>query len=517
MDVLLVRPPEPQMSKFYSKGESLGLGYLAAVLRKNGLSVEIIDSVLMDLNHDQALSEIHKRDFAVLGFSVFALAMKETANLVSELRARGCRAHITLGGHFPTFRAKEILGRYNQFDSIVRYEGEYTLLNLVQNILSNKGLNDVMGITYRDGEKIIENKDRPTLVDLDSLPFPERDMLPYALKYSKDIYLSTSRGCWGSCTYCSISPFLPDGFHSPKWRCRSTKNVVNEIELLLSEYDHNFFGVGDSNFIGPGRVGEKRALDIADEIINRNLAIKFAVYTRVDQVEYKLFKRLKEAGMTTVYLGVESGVQSMLDRWKKNTTVEQNLRAIDICEKLGLHVEAGFMLYDPYTTLEEISQNLIFLHETGIFDFPNLLAKIEVRAGMAMEKQLFIEGRLKGDAITPAYDMVDPSVELFHSKICQILEPLSPVYLQLRDVKKSSHNIPVETLRLIMKRLNLKALSFARNLMDYIIMKDAHADNYSDTLRKKSDSEAKRLLKLITFFEIDNILIDKVKVFETKE
>jgi hypothetical protein len=109
--------------------------------------------------------------------------------------------------------------------------------------------------------------------------------------------------------------------------------------------------------------------------------------------------------------------------------------------------------------------------------------------------------------------MTDHRVELFHSKICQILEPLSPVYIYLRDMK-SSRTVPLETLNLIKKRLNLKALSFARTLADYIKMKDSNIHNYSNDLLEKSDEEAERLWTLITFLEIDNIIMNRIEVLE---
>lgn len=515
MDVLLVRPPEPQMSKFYSKGESLGLGYLAAVLRQNGFSVEILDCVLLDIDHNRAMAEIKKRNFTILGFSVFALAMEATAALVSDLRALACDAHITLGGHFPTFRAKTLLQRYPHIDSIVRYEGEDTLLDLVRTIKDGKDCSAVKGIAFRHHGEIIENEDREPVADLDSLPLPSRDMLPHAMKYGGDIYVSTSRGCWGNCTYCSISPFRPKSSKVPGWRARSAKNVVDEIEHLVSTYNCNSIAIGDSDFIGPGKAGRKRAGEIADELNERGLNIRFAMYTRVDEVDFDLFQKLKEAGLSTVYLGIESGVQTALDRWKKHTSVAQNYRALDICRTLGLHVDAGFMLYDPYTTLEEISQNLQFLQETGVFDFPTLLAKMEVRAGMAMEEHLAKEGRLKGNDLTPSYDMLDPMAELFHRKICGILEPMSAVYLYLRDLGNIK-GIQTDTVSLIKQKLNSDALALALQLCKHIQMQTESMinDELVVNLREKAEKEAIRLFRLGYFLEYDNIKHNKMVMQE---
>lgn len=515
IDVLLVRPPEPQMSKFYSKGESLGLGYLAAVLRRNGYSVEILDCVLLDIDHKQAVDAIRKRQCNILGFSVFAMAMGETVSLISELRSLGCDVHITLGGHFPTFRAKALLERYPLIDSIVRYEGEYTLLDLVRAIKEGKDCSTVNGISYRKQNEVIENEDREPVLDLDSFPFPARDMLPNALKYGSDIYVSTSRGCWGNCTYCSISPFRPKGFKVPGWGARSAKNVVDEIEYLVKTYDCSSIAIGDSDFIGPGKTGRKRAGEIADELKRRGLNIRFAMYTRVDEVDFDLFQKLKEAGLSTVYLGIESGVQTALDRWKKHTSVAQNYRALDICRMLGLHVEAGFMLYDPYTTIQEISQNLQFLQETGVFDFPTLLAKMEVRAGMAMEEHLAKEGRLKGNDLTPSYDMLDHTAELFHHKICRILEPMSPVYLYLRDLGNVK-GVQTDTVSLIKQRLNSVALTLALQLCKYIQKQTESIinDEIVVSLREKAEKEAIRLFRLGYFLEYDNIRTNKMVMHE---
>jgi len=502
MNVLLVRPPEPRISRFYNKGESLGLGYLAAVLRQHGFEVEILDCVLLDWDHHRAMEEISKRDFAILGFAVFAVAMEEAANLASPLRERGCVAHITMGGHFPSFRAREILEEFPQFNSVVKFEGEYALLELAQAIKKEEDWSGIHGLILRDGNSVRVNPIREPIVDLDDLPFPARDMLPHALRWARDAYICTSRGCWAKCTYCSISPFSRKA-GAPPWRARSPKNVVDEFEYLLRTFDPPAIGVVDADFIGPGRMGRRRAFAIADEILKRKLDFRFSIYTRVDEVEYELFEKLKAAGMTTVYLGIESGVQAALDRWRKHTTVEQNYRALEICKQLGIHVEAGFMLYDPYTTINEIRQNLRFLDETRVFDLPNLLARMEVRAGMPMEEQLRREEKLKGSYRDLDYEMPDPRAEIFHDGICQVLEPLVPVYLKFRDLKHMS-GLPSETIGLAQERLNLKALRLAQQLVDAVTdvrSEDSKAvENAVQWLEKQAEQEADRLWRVAWFF-----------------
>ena len=503
MKVLLVRPPEPQMSQFYNKGESLALGYLAGVLREHGVDVEILDCVLLDWDHARATREILERDFGVLGLTVLAVSLEGAADLARSLRDGGCSAHITVGGYYPTFRAREILAEHAVFDSAILFEGELTLLELVEAIRSQREWRSVHGLAWRDGESVRVNPLRAPILDLDSLPFPARDMLPYALRWERDAYACTSRGCWGQCTYCSVASFYRNA-GAPPWRARSARNVVDEFEFLQCNFSPPAIGIVDADFVGSGHRGRRRALDIAGEIRQRGLALRLGIYARVDEVEYGLFQTLKEAGVTTVYLGIESGVQSALDRWRKGTTVEQNYRAIEVCARLGIHVEAGFMLYSPYTTMEEILQNLRFLDETKTFDFPSLLARMEVRAGMPMEDQLRKDGRLESSCRTPSYRMPDPRAECFHASICRVLEPLAGVYLRLRDLKRTP-GVPSASVALAQDRLRLRALGLARALADAMGENSPESEPARDTsvelLRSQSEQEANRLWRVASFFE----------------
>lgn len=499
MDVLLVRPPEPQMSRFYNKGESLGLGYIAAVLRQSGVETEIADCVLLDWDHATAVREILRKDFKVLALTVFAVAMDDAAALVQALRAGGCDAHITMGGHFPSFRATEVLGEFAEIDSVVKFEGEFVVRDLALAVRDGHSLEGIQGLIFRSKGVVHENSPRPPIRDLNGLPFPARDMLPLALEWERDALICTSRGCWARCTYCSIAPFSRVS-GAPAWRARSPQNVVDELQFLVETYAPPAIGVVDADFVGPGKVGRRRSMEIAMEIMARKLELQLGIYTRVDEVDLELFAMLRTAGMTTVYLGIESGVQAALDRWDKRTTVEENYRALDLCASLGLTVEAGFMMYDPYTTLEEISENLEFLRRTEAFDFPSLLARMEVRPGMPMEAQLRSEGRLSGNYRDSRYSMIDPRAEVVHTGACRILEPLAMVYLHLRDLR-SETSVVAPALDLLSTRLNLKALGFLRDFAGLVAeiapSSFSSIGGHEAAFIREAEAEASRLLRMV--------------------
>lgn len=409
MDVLLINPP----LKVEDPTEHLGLAYLAAMLRAKGnYDVEIIDAPLNGLSLSQTVKEIAKRQFKVLGISIpyqqWALVPLKMANM---LRSRGLKAHVTIGGFFPSFAYENLLEQFHSIDSVIRGEGEETLLDLVTALVQGDDWRQVKGIAYREGDEIVCNPTHPLIRDLDSLPFPERDTLPSALRRCGYASLLSSRGCYARCTFCSVVSFYGIGA-GPRYRARSVQNVVEEIARLQKEFSVAKFFFNDANLIGPGRAGKDRAWRLADEMISRGLQINFSIQCRADDVEEDLFSYLKEAGLRRVFIGIESGVQEVLDRFKKGVTIAQNLEALEILKRLGLNMAIGFITFDPDTKLEDIMDNIAFLKKAGVYRNKqatvDLLNRLQIFAGTPIEETLLKQGRLRGAYLHYEYDISDP-------------------------------------------------------------------------------------------------------------
>jgi len=416
MDVLLINPP----LKLEGPTEHLGLAYLAAVLRKRGnYEVEIIDAPLSGLSLSQIIEEIARREFKVLGISVpyqeWALGPLKMAGM---LRSRGLKAHITVGGFFPSFAYENLLKEFPGIDSVVRGEGEETFLELVTALIQGDDWRGVDGIAYRDGDEVVCNPPRPLIKDLDSLPFAERDTLPLALRRSGYASLLSGRGCYARCTFCSVVSFygLSAG---PRYRARSPENVADEVEGLQREFGVSKFFFHDANFIGPGRAGKDRARRFAEEVLSRGLQINFSIQCRADDVEEDLFSYLKEAGLRRVFIGIESGVQEVLDRFKKGVTVAQNLEALEILKRLGLNMAIGFIMFDPDTKLEDLVENVNFLKRAGVFGNEratiDMLNRLQIFAGTPVEEALLREGRLRGTYLHYEYDIADPLAAMVYT------------------------------------------------------------------------------------------------------
>ncbi|HLC00785.1 MAG TPA: radical SAM protein, partial [Candidatus Bathyarchaeia archaeon] len=308
--VTLVNPPTPSGAVGHLPFALLGLGYLAAVLEKNHYQVDVIDCQVLKLSFDEFRNELSKRKPDVVGMTATTLTYNsalQTARIAKEVHPNCVTA---LGGPHVTFWDEKALQECPQLDVVVRREGENTMLELVQRIEKGKDYSDVVGTTCRRNGKFVHNPDRPYIEDLDSLPFPARHLWPMEkLRETEDIlYLATSRGCVYWCEFCTTVRM-----HGRKYRIRTPKNVVDELEFLHKTYNVTNFTFCDDAFT----VDQTRTEELCSDILRRGLKIKWNCGTRVDMLTKELLVKMKEAGCISVWFGVESGSQQVLDAMKK--------------------------------------------------------------------------------------------------------------------------------------------------------------------------------------------------------
>ena len=252
----------------------------------------------------------------------------------------------------------ETLKESPSLDAVVIGEGEETLTDLANNYCETnyKNLDEVKGIVYRDikTENIKINQPRPLINDLNSIPFPARHLVPfesYGSTKDRTSDMITSRGCVYSCGYCSSSLVM-----GKKFRSRSPENVVDEIEELQGNYQVKDIAFMDDTFM----LNKKRANAIADEIKSRGLDIGFVASSRVDMVDKNLLEKLKSAGLSTLYYGVESGSQRVLNLMKKGITLTQAETAVKTAKDIGVEVLTSFILGFPGETRDEIDETINF-------------------------------------------------------------------------------------------------------------------------------------------------------------
>jgi len=398
MKVVLLQPRFDEPEPLASRTESLGLGYIASVLRRDGHEVELLDAQLRNLTRKETVQEVLAREFDCLGITAADAHKKTLISTVRAVRRKRRNAIIVVGGYLPTLSMEQLLAACPEIDFVIRGEGETVASDVFGRISRSEEWRDTPGIAFlKDGAPVL-NQPPPLIKDLDSLPFPARDALNQSVAPAPAL-VSSSRGCYHRCAFCCIHTFYGvSGSRVPRYR--SPESVVNEIESVAAATGIKKIGFVDDDFVGPGAKNRERVTRIAEEIRARKLGITFSAEFRADEIDDDLLKVLKEAGLTRVLIGIESGVQRQLGTYNKRITVEQNRRAIETVRRAGLDFSAGFIMLDPYVTVDEIEQNLRFMRETGLSGRANIasvqsMMRLKIFHGLPLTEQLRQEGLLR--------------------------------------------------------------------------------------------------------------------------
>jgi radical SAM superfamily enzyme YgiQ (UPF0313 family) len=401
----------------YEDRDNLGIRYLLSSLRRAGHSGDIVRyrSDPRDL-----IDRVRSDCPIVIGFSlIFQYMAPDFEGVIRALRAAGIKTHITMGGHYPSFDPEEILRRIDGLDTVVRYEGEETLTELVERLKTGRPWQDILSIAYRNGDGVVTNALRPPVSDLDTLPRPERASFNYEAEPLPTAAILGSRGCPWVCTFCSIRPFY-EAQGGALRRFRKPAEVVAEMLDLYNQRGIYLYLFQDDDFLAGGRHARQWACEIADQIIDVNLAgkIAFKISCRSDEIDRDCLKHLQRGGLTHVYMGVEAGDESDLLEMNKRLKPVTHLEAGKVLRSLDMSFDFGFMMLQPYSTFQTIRNNIQFLEEFvgdgyAVASFCRMLPY----AGTPIKTRLEKEGRLLGTPFEPDYKFLDPKIDLFYDWI----------------------------------------------------------------------------------------------------
>ncbi|TLD42327.1 MAG: Mg-protoporphyrin IX monomethyl ester oxidative cyclase (anaerobic) [Candidatus Jettenia ecosi] len=417
MPVILLEHPRPENPNRFEDvvnaplSACLFTGYIAAVFRKHKIETEIINAHLYDWSIEQTIVHLSKRLSPLLCVHMVYLWERthDVFDMLSVIKSKNNRVHINLYGYYPTFAHKKILTDFPSIDSVTIGEPEFISLDLARCILSQRGIlhspspedisyspffrggiRGIDGLARRDKSGEVIFHPRHPIQEIDQLPYPDRQDIELYKKKNIATYIQGSRGCYGRCTFCYLNPFYGQ---ISQWRSRSVKNIVDEMLILHREYSIGNFYFSDANFFGPGKSGRERAITLAELILINDLNIHFGFECRVNDIEEYSLSRLVMAGLTKVFLGLESGDPESLKRIKKHTTVDENKKAIQLLRDYGIEPTFGFIMFEPHSTLESVRNNFEFLKEVEIMTSP------AVTAHLLHHRQTLFEG-------TPDYQSV---------------------------------------------------------------------------------------------------------------
>jgi anaerobic magnesium-protoporphyrin IX monomethyl ester cyclase len=280
----------------------------------------------------------------------------------------------------------------------------------------------IHGLAVRQNDSVLQTPSRALLRDLDALPFPYRTKEMLALR---EMNVAGSRGCYGSCTFCTINPFY--GGQS-RWRSRTPLNVVTEMTALLEEHpDKDRFYFVDPNFFGPAPRGRERAMTLA-RLIQERFSIRFGLEGRVDDIDEEVVEALVAAGFDEILIGLESGSDATLKRLNKRTSVEQNRRALRILRANGVEPNVGFIMFEPDSSLEDVRVNLAFLEEEHLLDRLSITANVLYHQQILLAptpsfKSALAEGRLR---VTPG-NPYEGAIPYRHPEVSFLAETMAEV------------------------------------------------------------------------------------------
>lgn len=330
------------------------LAYTAAVLEESGFRVHGIDAVQKELSIEGFAAEVKRINPGLVVLETSTPSIEHdlrTARAVKE----ACNATVLLVGPHASIYHQDILEENPAVDMIARGEFDYTVRDVTRALAGGEGLEGVLGISYRQDGGVKVNPDRPLIEDLDGLPYPARHIfLPQ--DYSQGWYaertamMISSRGCPSHCTYC----LWPQVMYGHKFRYRSPKGVVDEMEYLAKEHGITSIDFDDDTFT----MNKRRVQEICREILRRGLKVKWRCFARVNTVDRETLALMKEAGAYYIHYGVESGDPEILERTKKNITLEGARNAIAWSKELGIKTHATFMFGLPGETSETIAKTI---------------------------------------------------------------------------------------------------------------------------------------------------------------
>jgi anaerobic magnesium-protoporphyrin IX monomethyl ester cyclase len=362
MKILLIYPPtEPFFIKptrvFYGLSPPLGLLYVATILENQGDNVIVLDFSAEPF-HEQTLTDALSGVDAV-GMTVLSPSFAQAKNLIALIKQHDPDLPIIIGGPHCTLLPEKALEE-TRADLCVQGDGESSIVDIRSALHHEKKFSDIAGILTRSTNGVTQRSSPPLIHDLDTVPFPARHLVKkyiYGREYNPRLKageftsIVTSRGCPFHCRFCSRG-----SVSMQRYRTRTVGNILSELREI---HDQGYRHVAFTDDCFP--VDTRQAHLLFDEIVREKIDLKFSVTaTRVDLMDKALYEKMKQAGVTHIQFGLESGNQAVLDFYDKKTTVEMIRKAVNLSHTTGFFTAGSFIFGAPFETKEQFNRTLRF-------------------------------------------------------------------------------------------------------------------------------------------------------------
>jgi anaerobic magnesium-protoporphyrin IX monomethyl ester cyclase len=447
--------------------DPLGVGYLAAALRNQGHDVAVVDAHALDLDDSGVAACVAALEPSVVGLSLHSFA--DYSHCVAISRALGSittRPYCVWGGEHATFHAERILRQHAEVDAVVLGEGEATMCALVDFALGRQRPVEAgrFRLASQDGEGItgavIRGSDglprhggfRESISDLDAVPGPHKDVVELALAAGRPVSLSilTGRGCTHRCSFCTAHEFMRLA-GGTVWRRRSPKCVVDELQRLVNLYMsnrlvHPVVQFQDVIFLGTSPASRRWIREFVDEMNRRDLRVPFYCMSRADAIlgNEDILPELVQVGLWSVEMGIEAGVDRILNLYNKLNSTDDNQRAVSLMRRLGITFDAsGYIMFDPRMTLDELRANARHLAQFGAATWDFFVTRLQLYPGTAIREEMIERGAytaIDDIGCTVGYSFDDPRVAAVAEHTLYYNLSIRTLDLLLRDAKAEIAN-----------------------------------------------------------------------------
>ncbi|MCL6589471.1 MAG: B12-binding domain-containing radical SAM protein [Firmicutes bacterium] len=497
MKICLINPPCIEKNREHIKYNHdfrnmphLGLGYICSFLEQNGFEVDILECDQRGLSLDDLYPLLSREKYEAIGVSVYPYNLYNAIRIITIIKKLEPIPFVFLGGFTSTISYHTLLPLVENVGCCVRGEGEYTCLELMEAIRDKKDWHNIPGVAYKEGDITRIAPPRQLPDELDNLPFPKRAFI----SEFGFVTMLTSRGCYGKCTFCELREFQK-ACSGKAVRTRSPENVVKEIEFLVNECKVKSIAIVDDNFLIASLRKREWLLKFYELMRAKTLSVQLRVAARANDIiaNRDIIEKLKEVGLTGVFIGVESFVQRQLDYYNKKVTVEENIKALEIVHEMNIKISIGWLIYEPFVTLKEIRENIrIFksvFHENfegfeADFQPISLRTPVILYPGTQIREQIVNQG-LYIATEQFGYVFQDEDVALLRKILVEWGKFLNPVFLMFYLIIEANerNNFTLENKLMTEKgKLIDLDLRFIEDACDCIENKRISLDNCKDSI-----------------------------------
>ena len=325
------------------------LANLGAEIRVTELNSLINGGAIPNDDHfyDHVVDAILAPDDVLVGLMTDADSLHHTVVIANLVKRRSPRTLVCLGGPASSPLGRPLLETFSFIDLVARGESEITFVELLKALRRGEKPNAVPGLTWRDGDQVVENVERALVDNLDDLPIPAFDA--YDTAAGAPLYLDVGRGCPFECRFCGTAPFW-----KRKFRMKSIDRILQEMTLVRDRYGRRHVNFSHDIFT----CDREWTQLFCGRLAEAKLGMTWTCSTRTDIIDHELLGHMARAGCVEIYYGIESGSQEMQSIIRKHLRLDFAKEIVRSTAAAGIHPITGFIVGYPMQTLDTLRETI---------------------------------------------------------------------------------------------------------------------------------------------------------------